>query len=206
MRKLLIALSLLVLLATVVSTATAQSEDIYLGGSSTMLFTGTGGGDWTLAIGGVSGLASGTGPVVFSGVPYSFTQTGTITGTYEGADQWDISQTSTLSISIGSYLSGSLQLLTLGQSGKTGTFNDYFLANLTGLSGSLMGYFPSGAILQVVIDLPSTTSLTGLGTGTLSLGINHGSIGPTPEPGSMVLIGSGLLLLGGLARRRRTAK
>lgn len=67
-----------------------------------------------------------------------------------------------------------------------------------GFSGSVSGGGPAG---------PSAYSLTledafSANGSTASFGVNNGDIGPTPEPGSMLLYGSGLLVFGGILRRR----
>jgi hypothetical protein len=212
MRKLLVAVSVLVVLAIAVPTAIAQNQIALNGSSNDMTFSGAGttdgGSDWYLNMNGVTGTANGSGEFAGDSGSYLFTQTGKIKGTYEGSGVWGISG-GALTLTIGSLLSGSLQLIDLSQNlvgGVVGTFNDSLQANLTGLSGSLAKYFPKGAVLSISIDLDSPTSLVDLGMGTTTANISTAELDVpkiTPEPASMVLVGSGLLLLGGLVRRRR---
>ena len=213
MRKILL-ISLTVLsLMIAVSTARAQNQ-IDLGGtaSGSITFTGAGSGDWTMTFtpNPLTGGAFGTG--IFTSIgPYSITDPGgvTITGTLTapGSDLWNIVQTGSLLFSYGaggSLLTGNLQLVDLSQTGSIGTFNDTLVANLVITGGTLASVFTPSGILQLVIDLPSGVNLSTLISGQLEYGyVSSGSIYPTPEPASMLLVGSGLVGLGYLARRRK---
>ena len=223
-RKTLLVLFVLVALMIAVSTATAQNE-IVLGGSATdsITFTGSTTG-WTLSFtpNPLTGLGPGnsaTGENGWSPITgaYSVNQEGaTIAGTVVSPGFWDITQTGgslggalLFSIVSGSttLLSGDLQLVSLAQTGKTGTFNYDLIANLTSLGGIDASLVGSAAELAISIDFNSTTDLSTLtGTTNTLLGkISSGEIEETPEAASMVLVGSGLILLGGLVRRRRKA-
>ena len=110
------------------------------------------------------------------------------------------------------FLSGTLQLTTVQQlPGSTlGTFNYNSSANLTGLTGSLSGSWTAQGIvvlnltfgskvnLESLLSQNSTHKITGVKIGS-------GTVDPTPEPGSMVLFGTGLLALGGVLRRKLLA-
>jgi uncharacterized protein (TIGR03382 family) len=215
MRKLLIPLSVLVLMAAGVSTAFAQNG-ISLGASAanSFVFTGTGGGDWTLGIS-ASGTATGEGAWSPISGMYAINGSSIIgTLTYQcltcvtPINTWDISGPAA-SFSIGTLLTGSLQLVDLSQTGRAGNFNYEGVANLDvtgGSDASLVGGIGKKIVVTLGITFPSGANLADLAKGA-TLGANIGSaVSPTPEPGSMALAGSGLLLLGWLVRRRRTAK
>lgn len=218
-RKLLLAVTAVILL--MVPMALAQVEIVSLGGtaSDSFVFTGTGGGSWTLALVNPCPVgqctATGQGPAFGTNGFYSFNTTGvTITGTYNGSNDWTITQNQGIGFNIGSsagghnLLSGSLQLVSMDQTGKTGSFNDELVANLSNLTGTLAQYFTAaGGIYQFTVDLTTCkngTCLSGLGAGQTfktDLG-SSGEITSTPEPGTFVLLGAGLLGVGGYLRRR----
>ena len=231
MRKVLLVLSLLSLLTAAVSTATAQDppNQITLGpsASNAVLFTGNGAGGWTLTFtpNPLFGFfATGTGTLSEPTTPPWTINQGsvTITGTpTAAAGLFNITQTGGtgfLTFSWGTYLSGDLQLVNLNQTiaasgppivwGTIANTNDALVVNLTNLTGSLVtsGLIGTSAILDLTIALDSPTGLSTLGTGTLGGDVSSGEIRQTPEPVSMTLVGSGLVLLGALIRRRRTAQ
>jgi hypothetical protein len=222
MGKLVTALSVLVLLTTAVSTATAQNQITLQAASSadTIVFTSTGetqsaAENWTLSIvgGSMGGSASGSGTLASSG-SYTITQGAgvTVTGTWVSANTWSITQSGGLGFTYGpGLLTGNLQLVSLTQTGISGEFNDELLANLTITGGSLFtsNIFPNNAQAELVILFSSTQTLQTLPNGnTLDASFLGGFIDPAPtgEPASMILVGSGLLLLGGLGRRRRSVQ
>ena len=223
MRKILLALSVLVAMTAAVSTATAQNQITLDGSSNSMTFTGTGGGNWTLSLPSVglkdTGVGGGTllTPGCTPSTPCAFditqptgvTITGTETGT--GSNVWNITQSGALDFSFGtggSLLTGTLQLVDLTQTGATGSFNDDLTVNLAITGGSVASILGPSAILDITIDFAKTKGVAGvlgnLTSGqTLKANISDGELTPTAEPVSMVLVGSGLLLLGGFVRRRR---
>lgn len=209
MRTLRIVFLLLLTIACFVPISNAATDQISLGGTSSgsVVFNGTGGGNFNIVTSGLSSLALGQG--IFGGAfgAYSITQTGAITGTFlglvGGADTWTITQANPLKFVFGSFLTGNLQLVSLIQSSSSGVFNEALVANLTNLGGSLASDFTSaGGIASITIQFTSPTNLAGIGVGTDAAAIATGNIQPTPEPGTMVLLGSGILGLGGYLRRK----
>jgi hypothetical protein len=222
MRNLLKALFVLVFLTTAVSVATAQNQITLQAASSanSIVFTSTGetqsaAENWTLTLtgGGLSGAASGSGTLASSG-SYTITQGGgvTVTGTWVSSNTWNITQNGSLGFTYGpGLLTGNLTLVSLTQTGITGEFNDQLLANVTITGGSLFASntFPNNAQAELIIVFSSSQSLQTLSQGdTLDASFLGGFIDPAPtgEPASMILVGSGLLLLGGVVRRRRSAQ
>jgi hypothetical protein len=214
MRRVLIVVSMLLFLTTAVSTASAQNI-IDLGGSSTAVtFNASGGGNWTLTWGALTGTAQGYGIYASGPAAYSITGTGvTINGTLTSSSptqaSWSVTQSAPLSFSYGpsgSLLAGNLQLVNLSVSGLTGNFDTTLTVNLTSLTGSLASSFTSaGGVVTLTLQFPSSAlALDSLASGaTLSALLSSGEIIQTPEPVSMLLVGSGLLSLGALVRRRR---
>jgi PEP-CTERM motif len=149
-------------------------------GSPIMTITGPLNG---MALGGTAALASATsftlsgGPVLFTKAP---------------GDPGDYASTGTLSFLLnnGTLLTGTLSNITLGQQGK-----------MVVLAGTL-----NGEQVSMIIDLQFGTPLSKLKVphstelGTFSAGEAAGSV--MPEPGTMLLFGSGLLLVAGVLRRR----
>jgi len=214
MKKLICGLAILTLALTLGSlAANAQSTVglIYLG-SSTVSFTPDGGGKVTMTVGSTSGIDVGnhllSTATAFTLGPGTFTlmEVGT-SNTYKSLG------TISLVLNGGSLLTGVLDLVNFTQAGLTGTTNTSLLANLDITGGT---YCPSGG----------GTGTCGLGSGLVNLDFMLGSSNPialdpntgvitggilvtpprnlaiTPEPGTMLLFGSGLFALGGILRRR----
>jgi hypothetical protein len=191
-------------------------------GSGIVNFAALGGGNLSLSLGAciggancIDGSASGNG-VFGGGSPplngfYEISGAAVDTLTLISAGLWNITG-STFNFAFTqfadglgtNFLSGTLALVNLGQSGSSGTLNTNFQANLTGLSGSLASLFTSsGGRANISLDLSTSTDLSTLTSATGS--IDHGSISQTPEASSMLLFGSGLLMAGGILRRKLRA-
>jgi PEP-CTERM motif len=131
-----------------------------------------------------SGVFAGATGFTLSGAPLRFTS--------DGASSWQTLGTLNFDLT-GTSITGTLSDIKITQVGQ--------LVLLTGdvTSGS------TKTQLALVIDLPSGTSiarLTGVEHALLSVGEGL-ETNPTPEPGTMLLFGSGLLLVAGVLRRRK---
>jgi hypothetical protein len=224
MRKINLFLILMAMSLTLGSRAAWAQSNISLSGTSSgnVIFTGTGSGNLSLSLGAcaggsncIDGSASGNGAFGSGGFPlngfFIISGASSLTLTNTSPTSWNITG-GTFNFIFSSaadgggtnFLSGTLSLVNLGQSGGSGTFNTQFVANLTGLSGTLAGLFTSaGGIANISLNLSTSSNLSSLGLGSTETGtLDHGAITTTPEPGTMVLLGSGLLALGGFLRRQ----
>lgn len=104
-------------------------------------------------------------------------------------------------------LFGTLTLVSVDQSlnGTAEFNNNKIVGNFTPTGGTLAVYFPHGTS-TITIDISGQGNLVDLlaptNGGPLSGEVLTGQITGTPEPGSMALLGSGLLMIGGALRRR----
>ncbi|MGA7636386.1 MAG: PEP-CTERM sorting domain-containing protein [Candidatus Acidiferrales bacterium] len=170
---------------------------------------------------GVTLSAPTTGTITFSGGSTSLTMTvaGPLnglalsgTGSFAGATSFTLSGSplafTGVSGSPGDFTStGTLSFALNGGALLTGTLSDITLTtlkqdpNMVILSGDLSGHGQVTLIIDV--DTP-LSGLMGSELGTLSAGEAF-STTVTPEPGTMLLFGSGLLLVAGVLRRRLIA-
>ena len=194
--------------------AWADPSQITLGPSGTSwTFQGNGSGSTTVTLtacngGTCKGKAFGSGGFGFIGsVPYSLKSNGNMTVTNNGSNTFSVSGPAmTFMLGTGgSLLTGDLSLLNLLQAGKAGVFNYTGNANLAITSGSLASMFTSaGGVLDLTLKFRSNKQLSSIfGTsGSLIGRISTGELITTPEPSSMLLLGSGLVALGGVLRSR----
>ena len=150
--------------------------------SLTMTLTGSVGGFASLG----SGVFAGATSVTLSGGPLAFTGVSGSPG--------DFTSGGTLNFSLN------------GGAVFTGTLSDITLTTVSGapnmviLSGKLTG----GGQVTIILDVNTPlASLTGSELGTFSAGEGLSTV--TPEPGTMLLFGSGLLLVAGVLRRKLIA-
>ena len=166
---------------------------------------------------GVTLSAPTTGSITFSGDSSSLTMTvaGPLnglalsgTGSFAGATSFTLSGSplafTGISGSPGDFTStGTLTFALNGGALLTGTLSNITLTtlkqdpNMVILSGDLSGHGQVTLIIDV--DTP-LAGLKGTELGTLSAGEAFATV--TPEPGTMLLFGSGLLLVAGVLRRR----
>ncbi len=215
MRRLWVVLSVLTLGVMFGSMTASAQTGIALSTSSTsgITFMSTGGGDLSMAAAvfgsaaGLGGLLGTTGFYTLSGAPIALTLGSSVPSIFA-----DYSASGTLNFEVTSMpgglgtplLMGTLTLLDLVQITSTGMTNTDGVADMTITGGTLKGDYPgSTGISQLTI------SLSGLGflpsfSGARSTKLGGATLDalPTPEPWSMLLYGSGLVLIGFVLRRR----
>ena len=193
MRKFIVVLGVLTLaLAFSSMTASASPSTVVLAAptTGTITFAGNGGSPTMTIAGPLNGLAvSGTGTLTgatsftLSGGPLLLTALG---------DPGDFAAMGTLSFSVnnGTLLTGTLSNITLDQTGKTAVL----IGTLKGQQISMIIDLQFGTPIGK-LQVPHSTEL-----GTFSAGEVGSTI--TPEPGTMLLFGSGLLVVAGVIRRK----
>jgi hypothetical protein len=215
MRRTWVVLSVLALAVTFGSMTTNAQTGIALSTSSTsgITFMSTGGGNLSMAAGvfgsaaGLGGLLGSTGFYTLSGAPIALTLGPSLSPIFA-----DYTASGTLNFEITSkpgglgtpLLLGTLTLVDLVQITTTGTTNTSGVADLTLTGGSLESAYPGKTgIAQLTINLAGLGFLPTL-TGAKSTKLGGATLDalPTPEPWSMLLYGSGLVLIGFVLRRR----
>jgi hypothetical protein len=228
-RKLLVGLFTLGLLMIAVYTASAQ-DVITLGatGSNTTNFGGTESGNGTLSLTSDPLKAMTLGRDDFNSGPALFS----LTEAADSLGSGDLTEVNTGSIVQsaqptfssglgGSLLEGNLELLSLTGTGKTGLFDTTLVLDLANLSGSSASLFtPPVAAAQLGVVGAGRQMRAALSTRDFCpvalrfMDHHHQPHRPlpyhpsccpyhAPEPTSMLLLGSGLLVLGTLVRRHR---
>lgn len=197
MRKILVISAVLTLaVAFGTMTASASNSSVTLSAPTTgnITFSGNNGSPIMTITGPLNGMAlSGTGAMASA---TSFTLSGgPIVFTKEPGDPDDYASTGTLTFKLnnGTLFTGTLSNITLDQNGR-----------MLVLAGTL-----NGEQVSMIIDLQFGTPLSKLKgphsteLGSFSAGEAASSV--TPEPGTMLLFGSGLVLVAGVLRRRLIA-
>jgi len=235
MKKLLLAALTVAVLAATVPSTVAQDK-IILGSSfvNSIQFQGTGSGGFLINFnqkGGTAGNAFGSGPDIggahsCGGVACSGTyrliqtahdniQTNLTTPGCNATCNWSISMASNALLfdfgpaghNSGQWLQGNVQFEDLTQINSGGKFHDTMTADLNGITGLLAQYFPNGGELDFTFSFTMGQDLSKLALGKFATdGIKAGDVSQAPEPGTMALLGSGILFLGGYLRKRRSVK
>ena len=183
-----IVLTLAMAFSSMTATASTSTVTLSFPTTGTITFAPSGGGPVMTVAGPLTGEAlNGTG--VFAGAT-SFTLSGSVVFTVTPGDPDGYAGTGTLNFATNNGFTGTLSNITLDQTGQRAFLN----ATL------------NGQTVSMIIDLPSSTpisKLKGTELGKFSAGV--GGTAVTPEPGTMLLFGSGLLLVAGVLRRRLIA-
>jgi hypothetical protein len=215
MKRLWLVLSVLALSVTLGCLTVSAQTGIDLSTSSTsgVTFTPTGGGNLSMAaavFGSAAGLGSLLGTSGFytlSGAPILLSLGPNISPIFA-----DYTASGTLNFEITSapggmgtdLLKGTLSLADLVQVFSTGMTNTSAVLNLAITGGSLQSFYTGNTgIGQLTIKLAGLGFLPNLsGAAATKLGSATLDALPTPEPWSMLLFGSGLVLFGVILRRR----
>ena len=196
MRK-AIFLSAVIVFAITLSAMTVSASDsgvtLSAPTTGTITFSGSSASLTMTVAGPLTGVAlSGTG--AFAGAT-SFTLSGSplaFTGVSGSPGDFTSSGTLSFALNSGSLFTGTLSNITLTTLSHE--------PNMVILSGSLGG----GGQVTLIIDVDTPLSgIMGTELGTLSAGEAFNTV--TPEPGTMLLFGSGLLLVAGVLRRKLIA-
>jgi hypothetical protein len=215
MRKLGLILFVLTFVATLGSVSTQAQTGIALSTSSTsgISFTSTGGGNLSMGaaiFGSAAGLGSLLGDTgyysLMSGSPIALTLGSSLSPVFA-----DYSASGTLNFIVTSMkggggttlLTGTLTLVDLVQAINSGMTNTSEVLNLNITGGTLASaYAGNTGIGNLTINLSGLGFLPSLSSGSAKLSGATLDALPTPEPWSMLLFGSGLVLFGFVLRRR----
>jgi hypothetical protein len=188
----IIVLTLAIALTSMTATASTSTVTLSAPTTGTITFAGNGGSPLMTVTGPLNGVAfDGTG--AFAGAT-SFTLSGSVVFTVTPGDPDGYAGTGTLNFATNNGFTGTLSNITLDQAGQRA----YLTATLNGQTVSMIIDLPFGTPISKLKG-PHSTEL-----GTFSAG-EGGTTSVTPEPGTMLLFGSGLLLVAGVLRRRLIA-
>jgi len=226
---LLISLATLLLATSFVHAQTNIVLGNYLNGfANSVQFTGNGAGANVALLGAcTAGACTQGGGVLQLGIDFSnsgtfemdyitaqplvITNTLTANGyVMSGSVNFTFSLSPTAPLGAGS-LSGTITFNYFGDSPNTPSFRGSI--TMSSVTGSLQSYFGIGTVNGVVFTVTNTTpntsinSIFGSTTATLQTSPWSGNVPasnppPVPEPASIAMLGSGLLLVGGTLKRR----
>jgi hypothetical protein len=228
MRSVMVALLAAIVVLFTVPSASAQSN-IVLGTSITQLeFLSTGSGNFDLfscskvhngkcTPGPVQGKATGEGQILGNNGFYGIANGSAIHGTLTNGQNcvvcvWTL--TGSMSFTFTSQINGggvdllngtfTLQTMTQTKNIIGGSFNQSLVVNFTPTgNGKLMPYFVKNPTIELNIGFTTAKSLANDPKGNMRFGwITNGNLSATPEPGTMALLGSGILLVGGFLRKK----
>jgi PEP-CTERM motif-containing protein len=228
MRNVMIALLAAVVALFTVSMASAQ-ETITLGPSLTQIqFLATGGGNFNMTTcsnvsnkgvctaGYVQGTAAGGGNVSGYGGWYSIWNQTAVHGTLTNGQgcnvcNWTLSGSMNFEWTTGKnqtgtdLLNGTFTLVSMSQTKNIigAGFNQSLVVNFTPTGGLLENFFENNPTIILNLSFTTAKSIANDPKGNMRYGwINNGQVSATPEPGTMALLGSGFLLVGGYLRKK----
>jgi hypothetical protein len=202
------ALLMLALAVSCMSVKAQSSVSLQLGTPGTLTFTA--GSSPILTVAATTGSAGGTGGL---GAASSYALIGgPITLSPLGGNSYSAVGSLNIEVFSGAtdLLSGTLSFVDFFQGGKTGSSNVGLETNLniTGGSfcaetGSVCG--PGAGFVTLTIGFPTSAPITSGVSGRVFTGtiMPNSPSSVTPEPVSMLLFGTGLVVLGGTLRRRQ---
>jgi hypothetical protein len=197
-------------------TASGQTQITFSGSSAKSLeFSSTGTGTVSMTIPSTPGLGGpATGGyywITGGGVTLSPSTSGVCTdlsNCYVASGSLSFDVTTGAKDTGSSLLTGTLTLVEITQGGLLGQTNSNMVADVTVTGGSEAPSYSGVGINLLTLNFSGVSLLTlsGDSSGTHEFAnVITGSISPTPEPASMLLFGSGLLLFGAILRRQLRA-
>jgi PEP-CTERM motif len=171
--------------------------------------------DLSISLGSVlAGRAIGTGLAALAGnksAPYAITTptSDVITASAGLPGYWNVTQSAPEIFSWGkngSLLTGTFNLIGFfqGSGSSVGAFNDAGIFNLAITGGSEAAVFGSNASIDLILKFQPTANIQALlgTTNTERANLNSGEVLTTPEPATLALMGTGLIGVAGVMRRR----